>query len=205
MLNLRSKNAGALTMKAAATDLVHLGQALEFEGLSDLNARLEDGRYLNDFEIESLVENMGIQTSLLRRLNDPKVIRADRKRLLEKARATINATKARRITITAKYIDLVARTGEAQASPSERRKRSGRRTEIVKYFMALRPKGRSSRIRNAISEDDLARVVAFVATGDPSEIWSNLRIRDRNWAIVTLLVFCGLRSSEVRQLRADDR
>lgn len=99
MLNLRSKNAGALTMKAAATDLVHLGQALEFEGLSDLNARLEDGRYLNDFEIESLVENMGIQTLLLRRLNDPRVIRADRKRLLEKARATINATKARRITI----------------------------------------------------------------------------------------------------------
>lgn len=104
----------------------------------------------------------------------------------------------------ARYIDLVARTGEAQADPKERSKRSKRRLEMFKYFMALRPKGRSSRIRNTLSEEDLARVVAFVATGDPSEIWSNVRIRDRNWAIVTLLVFCGLRSSEARQLRAED-
>lgn len=77
--------------------------------------------------IESLVEDMGLQTSLLRRLNDPKVIRADRKRLLETASPTVT-TKARRITITAKYIELAARTGEAQASsasdPGVERRRS---------------------------------------------------------------------------------
>lgn len=83
MLNLRSKNAAALTMEAAATDLVHLGQALEFEGLSDLNTRLEDGRYLDDFAIEALVETMGLQTSLLRNLNNPKVIHVARSRMLD--------------------------------------------------------------------------------------------------------------------------
>lgn len=204
MLNLRSKNIAASTLSAIASDLVHLGQVLVFESIRDLNTRLEDGRYLDELEIEAIAERMGFETSLLRRLNEPIVIPTRRDFLLEKAPATTNPLKARRITSAARYIDLVARTGEAQVKPGERRKRSQQRKEMVDYLKALRPKGRSSRVRSAVRADDLAKVIGFVATGDPKEIWSNFRIRNRNWAIVTLLVFGGLRSGELRQLRIDD-
>lgn len=204
MLNLRAKNAAAKTLTSVANDLIHLGQLLCFAGLEDLNARLEQGHYLDDFEIEAIADLMGFETKLLRKLNDPKVMPMRRDRLLNTAPAVINATRSRRITSAALYMDLVARTGEAQASPDERRKRSPRRREMVAYLKALRPKGRSSRVRSAVRADYLAQVLSFVATGDPQDVWPNPRIRDRNWAIVSLLVFGGLRQGELRQLRADD-
>jgi integrase len=204
MLNLRAKNSASATLKAAASDLVHLGHVLAFEGLSDLNKRLEDGRYLDDSEIENICESMGLQTSLLRQLNDPKVSPIKRATLLQKAPAVANNTKHRRITTCAQYIDLVARIGEAQASPHQRRERVARRLDMVKFFKSLRPKGRSSRVRTAVRADDLAKVISFISTGDPSAVWKTPHLQERNWAIVTLLTLGGLRQSELRQLRADD-
>lgn len=204
MLNLRARNAAANTLKDVATDLVHFGQVLDFLGIDDLNAQIEDGRYLEDFEIEAVVDLMGFETKLLRRLNDPKVVPVRRDHLLTAAPSVTNNRKSRRITSAARYIDLVARIGEAQCTPAERGKRASQRKELVAYFKALRPKGRSSRVRNAVRADDLARVLAFVATGDPADIWTNPDIRDRNWAIISLLVFGGLRQCELRQLRAED-
>lgn len=204
MLNMRAKNAASATLKAAASDLLHLGHVLIFEGLSDLNKRLEDGRYLDDSEVEIICESMGLQTSLLRQLNDPKVTSMKRVTILQNAPAVANDTKHRRITTCAQYIDLVARIGEAQANPQQRRERAVGRLNMVKFFKSLRPKGRSSRVRNAVRADDLATVVSFIATGDPSVVWKTPHLRERNWAIVTLLTLGGLRQSELRQLRADD-
>ena len=204
MLDLRAKNAAALTMESVANDLLHLGQVLIFEDFKNFHQRLEDGDYLDDYEIEIIAERLGLETAMLRKLNDPKVTTADRNRLLEKAPTTVNQTKARRITSAARYIDLVARIGEAKAGPAEKRRRAPLRKEMINFLKELRPKGRSSRTRSAIRADDLAKVVAFVATGDPAKIWSNERLRSRKWAIVSLLVFGGLRNSELRQLRASD-
>lgn len=204
MLNMRAKNAASATLKAAASDLVHLGHVLTFEGLSDLNKRLEDGRYLDDTEVEIICESMGLQTSLLRQLNDLRVTPMKRLAILQNAQAVANDTKHRRITTCALYIDLVARIGEAQANPHQRRERASGRLNMVKFFKSLRPKGRSSRVRNAVRADDLAKVVSFIATGDPSVVWKTPHLRERNWAIVTLLTLGGLRQSELRQLRADD-
>ena len=191
-------------LTAVARDLIHLGQALALEGMHDLHSRLESGRYLDDFEIEALSDWMGLETAYLRELNAPQVTAARRSQLLQNAPATTNALKTRRISTTSQYVDLVSRIGEARATPSARRERAKRRKEVLCYFKELRPRGRSSRVRSAVRSADLARVVAFVSTGDPGEIWANGRIRDRNWAVVSLLVFAGLRSGEVRQLRADD-
>jgi integrase len=204
MLNLRARSVASATLKAMTYDLIHLGQVLEFEGISDLNERLEDGRYLDDSEIEVICEGMGLQTSLLRRLNDPKVSPMKRTSILQNAPAVANDTKHRRITTCVQYIDLVARIGEAQAKAHQRRERAARRLDMVEFFKKFRPKGRSSRVRNAVRADDLARVVSFIATGDPSAVWKTPHLRERNWAIVTLLTLGGLRQSELRQLRADD-
>lgn len=103
MLNMRAKNAASAALKAAASDLLHLGHVLTFEGLSDLNKRLEDGRYLDDTEVEIIREIMGLQTSLLRQMNDSKVTLMKRVAILQNAQAVANDTKHRRITTCAQY------------------------------------------------------------------------------------------------------
>lgn len=192
-------------MRAVADDLIHLGQVLAFEEIYDFHERLLNGRLLNDFEIEAITARMGLETALLRRLNDPKVRRhGGKERLPDTAAAVTNARKARRITSTARYVDLVTRIGEAQVSSAERRERAQFRKEMVEHIRALRPRGRSSRVRGAVRESELAKVATFIVSGDAEEIWTDPSIQERNWAIVSLLVLAGLRSSELRQIRTDE-
>jgi integrase len=63
---------------------------------------------------------------------------------------------------------------------------------------------RSSRVRGVIEHGELARVAAFVINGDAADIWPNDALASRNWAITKLLIECGLRQSELRQLKVDD-
>ncbi len=205
MLNMRARNAASSTMETTARDILHLDQILTYEGLNDLERRLEAGSYLSPEEIDRIVEGCGIKSKRLRSLNDPKVTTSRRIQTFTKNDSVTTGVKNRRIAAVAQYVDLVARFGEANTCTAGDRKRlSGKRKAMLENIRARQSLMRSSRIRGRISATDLSEVVKFVIYGDPSEIWSGEASRLRNWAIVTVLVLCGLRQGELRQLKASD-
>jgi integrase len=87
---------------------------------------------------------------------------------------------------------------------AELARRRADRKEMLDLLALHRPQVRGSRVRGSVSAGDLARVVAFVATGDGKDIWANDAVARRNWLLVCLLVYCGLRQGEVRQLKVTD-
>ena len=147
-------------------------------------------------------------TPALRRLNNPKATVARRVKGFGKSDYVSNTVKHRRLSNFSDYLELVGRVSEASVSSTkERRRLSGERQEMCEQLRELRPKVRSSRVRGKIPYQELGRVVEFVANAKPSDlrkIWPNEAIRVRNFAIITVLVHCGLREGELRQLRADD-
>ncbi|MER2510409.1 MAG: tyrosine-type recombinase/integrase [Amaricoccus sp.] len=202
-LSGRARSVSVETLAAQAADLVHLGQWAMREGI-DLNARLEAGLYLDPAEIETLAEACSLKTSALRRLNAVSEIR--RGASLSRADLVTNSLKARRLTTAIRYFELVGRMAEARLPKrgAERSRRIEDRAAMVDLIRSYRPAIRSSRVRGIIPAGELARVVVFVATGDPRTIWKKEAVACRNWALVQLLVTAGIRQGEARQLKATD-
>ncbi len=208
ILDRRARNVASGTLERIAHDLIHFGQVLAFEGLDDVHVRFARGHYFNAAEIEAIAQTSSVTTSGLRRLNNAKVTVARRAKGFGKSEYVSNTVKHRRLSNFSDYLELVGRVNEAHAGgTNERRRRSCERQEMCEQLRELRPKVRSSRVRGKIPYQELGRVVDFVANAKPSDlrkIWPNKAIRIRNFAIITVLVYCGLREGELRQLRADD-
>lgn len=204
-LSRRSRSISADTMAAEAADLVHLGLWAHREYI-DLNARMEAGAYLNIVEVEALAEACGLKTPALRRIVARSVAEIRRGAAFSRADVVSNALKSRRLTTARRYFEFVGRMSEAHLSKrsSELAERIAAREEMAALIEAHQPRMQSSRVRNIVKAADLARVAAFVATGDPFQIWSAEGVAQRNWALVSLLVASGLRQGEARQLKPDD-
>jgi len=204
-LSRRSRAVSADTMAAEAADLVHLGLWAERERIS-LNARLEAGAYLNSAEVETLAEACGLKTPALRRLIALSVTEIRRGASFSKADVISNALKHRRLTTARRYFEFVGRMSEAHLPKRslELAERIAAREEMVTLIEGHRPTMRSSRVRNIVRTADLARVAAYVATGDPFQIWKTEAVAQRNWALISLLVASGLRQGEARQLKPGD-
>lgn len=203
-LSRRSREASAETMAAEATDLIHIGLWAEREQI-DLNKRLETGAYLDPVEVETLAEACGLKSEALRRITSQRVSEIRRGASLTKADLVTNQQKARRLTNALRYFEFVGRMSEAwlPKRSEELADRIAAREEMAELIKDRRPRVRSSRVRGVVRAVELARVAAFVATGDPFDIWANEALARRNWALVTLLTACGLRQGEERQLKPD--
>jgi integrase len=181
---------------------------LAFEGLEDIHVRFVRGHYFDPAEIDAIAHTSSVTTPALRRLNNTKVTLAQRGKGFGKKDYVSNTVKHRRLSNFSDYLELVGRISEARLSSTEERLRlSGQRREMCDQLRELRPKVRSSRVRGKIPYQELGKVVKFVANAKISEIrkiWPNEPICVRNFAIITVLVNCGLREGELRQLRADD-
>ena len=204
-LSSRARSVSVETLAAQAADLVLFGQWAMREGV-DINGRLEVGAYFGPAEIENLAEACSLRTSALRRLNSKTVSEVRRGVSISRADLVINSLKARRLTTAMRYFDLVGRIAEARLPKrgTELSRRIEDRAAMIALIKSYRPRIRSSRVRGIISAGELARVVVFVATGDPLAIWKKEAVARRNWALVRLLATTGLRQGEVRQLKATD-
>lgn len=201
----RHRGVSVNTMEATAADLVHIGLWALRERI-DLNRRLETGAYLDPVEVETLAEACGVTTPALRRTTSKSVTEIRRGVSFSTADLVTNQQKHRRLTSALNYFDYVGRMSEAHL-PKRSIALSDRveaRDEMLALIKSYRPKTQSSRVRGIVKAGELARVAAFVATGDPFEIWSREDLARRNWALVTLLIACGLRQGEERQLKPSD-
>lgn len=199
ILRKRERSVAFETLNALAHDLVHLGQWAILENV-DIHERFASGRYLNADETSSLAAALGVTTSALRRNQKLPLGRVK----LSSADTVSNATKRRRLAAASDYLDLVARTHEAHTSNSEQAKRSERRQDMLSALRARLPRVRSSRVRNAFTETQLGRLIKFLNTGDPAQIWKDEDLRSRNWAIMNVLIATGVRQGELRQLKITD-
>ncbi|MGN0931694.1 tyrosine-type recombinase/integrase [Falsigemmobacter intermedius] len=192
-------------MAAQAADLVHIYLWAQRERIN-LNERLEAGEYFGPAEVETLAEACGVGTSALRKLTHRTVVDVRRGHTFTSEDTVTNQQKHRRLTTAMRYFEYVALMSEARIPKKshELPERVTARRKMVDLISAYRPQLRSSRVRNAIKAADLARVAAFVAAGSADEIWLDDAVAKRNWAIVTLLITCGLRQGEVRQLKPED-
>lgn len=204
-LSSRARSVSVETLAAEAADLVLIGQWAMREGI-DVNARLEAGAYFDTAEIETLAEACSLKTVALRRLNSRTISEIRRGISVSRADLVINSLKARRLTTAIRYFELVGRIAEARLPKRgpELSQRIEDRAAMVALIEGYRPSIRSSRVRGIIPAGELARVVVFVATGDPLVIWKKEAVARRNWALVRLLVTTGLRQGEARQLKATD-
>lgn len=204
-LSRRTRGLSVETMRAEASDLVHIGLWAQRERI-DLNARLEAGEYLDPVEVETLAEACGVKTSALRRIAVTKVKEIWRGASFGRADRVLNQQKARRLSAAMQYFEFVGRMSEAwlPKRSEDLADRIAAREEMIGLIKAYMPKEKSSRIRGVIKADQLARVAAFVATGDPFEIWPNEALARRNWSLILLLVTCGIRQGELRQLKPGD-
>lgn len=205
ILSRRTLGLSAETLKAIASDLVHIGLWAQREQI-DLNARLEAGAYLDPVEVETLAEACGLKTASLRRVTSQTVKEIRRGITIKKADLVMNQHKGQRLSTAKRYFEFVGRMSEAWLPKRslELSDRIAARNEMSTLIEAYKPKVRSSRVRGVIKPDDLARVAAFVATGNPLEIWPKEALAQRNWALVTVLTTCGLRQGEERQLKPCD-
>lgn len=73
LLNLRGRNAAWGTMEVVANDLLLLGHIQTFADLPDVGRRMEEGRYLNSAEVQSIAGLCGVSLNRLRQLNESKV------------------------------------------------------------------------------------------------------------------------------------
>ena len=154
-----------------------------------------------------MVEACGLKTEALRRLNRScRPARLSRHKVrLGTADRVSAATKARSLGLVAEYLAYVGQFLDQQSNVSqeERVRRRAEREATMSAIGGLRPRIYGSRVpRHDV--DTLAKVSKFIATGDPSAIWSDDAIRQRNWALVTLLATTGMRQGEARQLTPDD-
>ncbi|PTR19161.1 tyrosine-type recombinase/integrase [Cereibacter azotoformans] len=204
-LTRRSHGHSSETMGAEATDLVHLGLWAVRERI-DLNARLEGGAYFDLVEIETLAEACGLKTASLRRIALPSVTEMRRGVAMSKTDIVSNALKCRRLSTAARYFDFVGRMSEAHLRKRslELAERISARKDMAAHIAVHQPRIQSSRIRSIVKAADLARVAAFVATGDPFDVWKTEAMARRNWALVCLLVASGIRQGEARQLKPKD-
>ncbi|WP_167620083.1 site-specific integrase [Paracoccus ravus] len=205
LLDLRTKNAAWRTMEVLANDLLHLEHILIFAGITGIERRMEDGRYLDSSEVHIIADLCGVSLARLRKLSELKVAPASLDQAFAQEHAVTNIVKHRRITNIARYLDLIARVGEAHVlAPGIRREPVMQREAMLDNLRQLRPRFRHSRGRRTVEYQDLARVIEFIMIGDPEAIWSKAEIRSRNWAIVTTLALLGLRQGELRQLKTSD-
>ena len=201
----RSLGISAETLVADAEDLVHLGLWALRENI-DLNARLDAGRHLGAAEIRLLADACALGTVALRLAVGGKVSPINRKVSIRRQDGVVNARKSRRLTTAALYLDHIARFAESRLSTRdpELARRIDARETMKKSILKRRPRVRSSRVRGIVPAARLAEVVAFIAGGDPREIWKNEAVALRNWVLIHLLATCGLRQGEARQLKASD-
>lgn len=204
-LSRRSRGLSAETLAAEAGDLVHVGLWAERERI-DLNARLEAGEYFGPVEVDTLAEACGLRTGALRRITAHAITEVRRNASFSRSDVVINALKSRRLTTALRYFEFVGKMSEAwlQKRAPDLARRIAERTEMAELIKAYRPRMRSSRIRSAIKAGDLARVTAFVTTGNPHDIWPVEALARRNWALLNILVASGLRQGEARQLKPED-
>lgn len=205
LLSRRHRGISANTLSATASDLVHLG-LWDLRERIDLNRRLETGSYLDPVEIETLAEACSLKTDAMRQLISGRISKFLQGGTLHKELLVTNQQKSRRLTAAMDYFDFVGRMAEARVSKrsSEFEDRISSREEMLSLIKHLRPKMKSSRVRGAITSGELAKVATFIGTGDPFSVWSDKSVARRNWALVTLLIACGLRQGEERQLKPDD-
>lgn len=204
-LSRRTLGLSVETMRAEANDLIHIGLWAQREQI-DLNARLEAGEYLDPVAVETLAEACGLKTAALRRIAFQKVKEIWPGASVGKTDVVQNQLKARRLSTATDYFKFVGRMSEAKL-PKRSQDRSDRIAayeEMSALISSYIPKIRSSRVRGVINADELARVAAFVATGNPFDIWPKEALARRNWALVTLLTTCGIRQGEERQLKPCD-
>ncbi|KZL13478.1 hypothetical protein [Pseudovibrio sp. Ad26] len=151
ILSKRSRSLASASLRAVATDLVHLGQCAIRMGI-DQNERLENGELIDLSEVSELAELCGVTTTALRRLNSTTVAEIRRGAGFSRSDGVINATKNRRIATAIEYINLIARIGEAQVPAADRRSLSNARKKMITLLREHKVKMRSSRIRAAFSE-----------------------------------------------------
>ncbi len=204
-LSRRSRGPSAETLAAEATDLVHIGLWALRERI-DVNARLEAGAYFGPVAVETLAEACGLKSDSLRRVTSQAVSEIRRGVSFSKADLVTNQQKSRRLTTALRYFEFVGRMSEAwlPKRSDDLADRVAAREEMSGLIKEYRPKMKSSRIRGVIKAGELARVAAFVATGNPLLIWPGEALARRNWALVALLVASGIRQGEARQLKPED-
>ena len=204
-LSRRSRGLSAETMAAEARDLVHLGLWALRENI-DLNRRLEAGDYFGPVEIDTLAEACSLKTKALRRITSRSVAEIRRGAALSKADLVTNEQKTRRLTTALRYFGFVGRMSEAwlPKRSDELADRISSREAMSFIIEQHRPRMKSSRVRGLIGAGELARVTAYVTTGDFDEIWSNNAVAQRNLALLTLLVASGIQQGEARQLKVSD-
>lgn len=211
MLQYRLKGYSRNTLERHSQNLIHMGVWASRENLS-INKRLENGDYFHSHELETLVEACSYSTTFLRKLASLKVssLRSKKSRLQDNL--VSNDLKAARLTVVADYFQLVARMSERHLSRSsvEYRKRIVLRKEMINELLFHRPKVRDSRV-GEISYKELALVTEFLSSKSPYTIlndhealWEREPLIERNWAILRCLLECGLRNSELRQLKLED-
>ena len=170
------------TLLSNAQDLIHLGQCAQREGV-DVHERLRGGRYLGDFEIDTLMEACGLRIEVLRRLNRPgrSKRRGERISRLVASDRVGAATKARRFGLVAEYLAYVSQFHDHQpnVSQEERMRRRYEREAMIAAINGFRPWAHGSRVPRQ-DADTLARISEFIASGDPATIWTDEAIRQRN-------------------------
>ncbi|WP_096785742.1 tyrosine-type recombinase/integrase [Rhodobacter sp. CZR27] len=166
----------------------------------------EAGAYFDLVEIETLAEACGLKTETLRRITLPAVTEIRRWVAMSKADIVSNALKYRRLSTAARYFCFVGRMSEAHLPKRslELAERISARKDMAARIAVHRPRIQSSRIRSIVKAADVARVAAFVATGNPYDVWKTEAMARRNWALVCLLVASGVRQGEARQLKPED-
>jgi len=206
-LALAKRNRGLVnnSLLSLGNNLIHLGLWAERENL-DINKRLEDGDYFSTSEIETLVEACSYETNALRRLLTAKVSELRKGISFTQADMVGNGTKASRLSTARDYFELVAKMSEAHLprKSDELAERLIKRKEMLEDIEIYRPKIRKGRT-GRISHTKLAKVTNFLLSDQPcTDIWKDNDISIRNWTILRILLECGLRQGELRQLKCDD-
>lgn len=203
-LKKRAKAVSSNTLRALALDLIHIGLWGDREGI-DINSRLENGRYFEPHEIETLAEACSYSTSSMRRIVKSKIKEIKRGISFTKRDLVGNSLKSRRLATAVEYFNFVGTLNESDLPrrSHELRDRSEFRSEMVDQISANKPRMLGSRTKN-ISYVSLARVTTFILEGSPSLLWENEASKERNWAILRLLLETGIRQGELRQIKVED-
>lgn len=211
MLDFRMKGVSHNTMISYCQALVHLGIFSKSEHI-DIHRRMENGEYLTSAEIEMLVEASSVSTQALRQRLSKNVVSRHKPKTFSRDDLVSNGLKSTRLTIAANYMDMIARMSESHLPKrsDELKDRVSARKDMVDEIKFFRPKIRDSRIAG-IPHDELARVTQFLLSKtannidmDEEALWQNPALIERNWAILRTLLECGIRNSELRQLKVED-
>lgn len=205
ILEQRARTVAWSSLEVLTRGLLHLYLTVTFLGITDFEERLEVGSFPTVAEVAAIADLATVTTGRLRQL----IAKTGNAKNADMTFAATDAvTKPlvnRRLKIYQQFFDLISRTAERNQSDTQKRSEQlAQRNRIHKILAGRRGPSRTSSIRGRHAPDELAQVVQFVVEGDPSLIWANPALRERNWALVSVLALCGLRSGELRQLRTTD-